>query len=119
MSVSGNAVGQTVSTLATATNNAAGLQSSTQGHWYAVWTNTAGGLWDHVGNMDAEYLATHAFPAAGFIDSRIRMFQSIARLDRFPTSFGELKDRVTGLGTGMKQQAGELADQAAAFWSGT
>jgi uncharacterized Zn-binding protein involved in type VI secretion len=101
-------VGQAGATAATATQNAANLTQSPQAHWYDVWGQTLSGVGDNM--SDPQYLATHMSPAAGVIDSRIRMAQAIAR----PWNSAGLDS----LADGMSQQAGVIADQAAQLWNG-
>jgi len=101
---------QTGSAVGTATQNAAHLSADPNGHWYDVMTNTGAGLADHVGGADAQYMATHGIPAVGVIDSAARIGQSLGR-DWDSAS-------LSGVGDGMSQQAGVVADQAASIWNG-
>ena len=118
MAIADNILEKTGETIGTATQNGAGLTADPNAHWYDVMTNTGAGLADHVGGADAHYIATHGVPGVGLIDSRVKMIQSVARLDWFPTSTEEVEARISGLGDGMSQQASAVADQAASIWDG-
>jgi uncharacterized Zn-binding protein involved in type VI secretion len=95
----------------TATQNGAGLTQDPNSHWYDVMTNTGAGLADHVGNGDAQYIATHAVPGIGIVDSSVRIGQALGR-DWESSDFDGVRD-------GMSQQAGVVAEQAASIWNGT
>lgn len=110
MAIPDHILTQTGSAVGTATQNAANMSANPNGHWYDVMTNTGAGLADHVGGGDAQYIATHAVPGAGVVDSSVRIAQSLGR-DWNDSSFQGIKD-------GMSQQAGVIADQAASIWNG-
>jgi uncharacterized Zn-binding protein involved in type VI secretion len=93
-----------------ATTNGAAMSADPNAKWYDVMTHTGSGLADHVGGGDLQYIATHAVPGVGIVDSGVRMAQALGR-------DWESSD-MDGVKAGMEQQAGVIADQAAMIWDG-
>lgn len=111
MAIPGNVVEKVGDSARVATQNGASLTRDPNGHWYDVMTNTGSGLADHVGGGDAQYIATHAVPAAAIVDSSVRIAQALGR-DWSSADFDGVRDA-------MSQQASTVAQEAASVWNGT